>query len=125
MKVTNLRLLTNNYQTMFHFYNDKLKLECMYGDLDSNYADFKFGDIYLSLFNKKAMMSVLNFKENDEFKNFQQAIIIKVDDLHATYDYVSKITNIITKPTERIEWGINCFHIVDPDENILEFYTDI
>lgn len=31
MGLTNLRLLTNQYRTMFHFYKEKLGLEVVYG----------------------------------------------------------------------------------------------
>ncbi|MFY2829005.1 hypothetical protein [Staphylococcus arlettae] len=41
---------------MFQFYKEQLGLECMYGHEDSNYADFKLGDIYLPLFDKALMM---------------------------------------------------------------------
>ncbi|MBF2283649.1 VOC family protein [Staphylococcus epidermidis] len=39
MRIINIRLLTNQYQTMFYFYKDKLGLEAVYGNENFNYED--------------------------------------------------------------------------------------
>lgn len=45
MRLINIRLLTNQYRTMFYFYKEKL------------------GEVYLSLFSQEEMMKALNYNE--------------------------------------------------------------
>ncbi|QZZ03625.1 VOC family protein [Staphylococcus arlettae] len=123
MRVTNIRLLTHDFRTMFQFYKEQLGLECMYGHEDSNYADFKLGDIYLSLFDKALMMEALNYEDAMTDKHIQQIIVVEVTDLNKTYTSLLNKVNVITEPTPREAWGIKCFHILDPDNNIIEFYN--
>lgn len=123
MSVTNIRLLTHDFRTMFQFYKEQLGLECMYGHEDSNYADFKLGDIYLSLFDKALMMEALNYEDAMTDKHIQQIIVVEVTDLNKTYTSLLNKVNVITEPTPREAWGIKCFHILDPDNNIIEFYN--
>ncbi len=125
MRLTNIRLLTNQYRTMFQFYKEKLCLECVYGNENSNYADFKIGDIYLSLFSKEEMMKVLNYNGAAEVNSVQQVVVVEVQDLNKCYESLINKVKVVTEPTTREAWGIKCFHILDPDNNIIEFYTSL
>lgn len=125
MRVTNIRLLTHDFRTMFQFYNEQLSLECMYGNEDANYADFKLGEIYLSLFDKALMMEALNYDDAKTDKHVQQIIVVEVEDLNKTYESLLNKVTVITEPTNRAAWGIKCFHILDPDDNIIEFYNPL
>ncbi|MGD6769364.1 VOC family protein [Staphylococcus arlettae] len=123
MRATNIKLLTHDFRTMFQFYKEQLALECMYGHEESNYADFKLEEIYLSLFDKALMMEALNYEEAMTDKHIQQIIVVEVTDLNKTYESLCNKVTVITEPTPREAWGIKCFHILDPDNNIIEFYN--
>ena len=125
MKVTNIRLLTNDYQSQFKFYKETLNLECVYGNENSNYADFKLGEVYLSLFVKEHMMKALNLTNDPHDKTHNQVIVVEVDDVDQTYKKFKDKLNVITEPTNRDVWGIRCFHILDPEDNVLEFYNSL
>ncbi|WP_425255113.1 VOC family protein [Mammaliicoccus sciuri] len=125
MRLTNIRLLTDQYRTMFHFYKENLGIEVVYGNINSNYADFKLGEVYLSLFSKEEMMKALNYKGVAETDSVQQVIVVEVQDLNKYYESFINKVNVVTEPTAREAWGIKCFHILDPDDNILEFYTPL
>lgn len=125
MRLTNIRLLTNQYRTMFQFYKHKLSLECVYGNENSNYADFKLGEVYLSLFSKEEMMQALNYKGVAETDSVQQVIVVEVQDLNKCYESLINKVKVVTEPTTREAWSIKCFHILDPDNNILEFYSPL
>ncbi|MFY2829004.1 VOC family protein [Staphylococcus arlettae] len=56
-------------------------------------------------------------------KHIQQIIVVEVTDLNKTYTSLLNKVNVITELTPRGAWGIKCFHILDPDNNIIEFYN--
>lgn len=126
MKITNIRLLTDNFESMFDFYHNILKATCVFGDRQGNYADFDFGGIYLSLFDKQLMADALNL--NDQFGNEHynaQIIIIEANNLEKLYDALKNKVNVLDEPIARQAWGIKCFHVTDPDDNIIEFYEGL
>lgn len=126
MKITNIRLLTDNFENMFDFYHDSLKATCVLGDRQGNYADFDFAGVYLSLFDKQLMADALEL--DDQFENGHynaQIIIIEADNLEKLYNILKNNVNVLDEPTVRQAWGIKCFHVIDPEDNIIEFYEGL
>lgn len=62
MRIINIRLFTNECQTMFYFYKDKLGLEAVYGNKNSNYSDFN--KYYEFLINKINVVIQPNDRES-------------------------------------------------------------
>lgn len=126
MKLTNIRLLTDNFEEMFDFYHDILKVTCVFGERQGVYADFDFDGTYLSLFDKQLMAEALKFKDffgNED--NHSQIIIIEADNLENLYNALKSEVKVIDEPTEQQAWGIKCFHVCDPDGNLIEFYKGL
>lgn len=126
MKITNIRLLTNDFENMFNFYHDILKATCVFGNKQGNYADFDFAGVYLSLFDKQLMVDALKLDDqlgNEHYNT--QMIIIEADNLEKLYNQLKNDVNVLDEPTEQQEWGIKCFHVIDPDNNIIEFYEGL
>lgn len=122
MKLTNIRLLTDNFTEMFDFYHNLLKVRCVFGERDGVYADFDFDGVYLSLFDKQLMAETIELQGQVDNNN-KQIIIVEAANLEELYNSLTGNVNVLDTPTEREAWGIKCFHITDPDNNIIEFYT--
>lgn len=45
--------------------------------------------------------------------------------IYKFYESLINKVKVVTEPTTREAWGIKCFHILDPDNNILEFYSPL
>lgn len=55
-----------------------------------------------------------------------QCLIIAVDDVDVTYESLkSKGTQFINTPHDMNDWGVRCFHLYDPDGNLIEVNKEI
>ena len=129
MKFSNIRLLVNNFDKCFIFYNDILGLECNWGKLGENYASFTVGGIsVLALFKAELMSSAINNGEVRENEILQDkiAIIIQVDNVDETYTSLQdKGVIFLTEPKDMTAWRIRVAHFRDPENNLFELYSDL
>lgn len=86
MKFSNIRLLVNDFDNCFTFYNDILGLECTWGKTGDNFASFNIGiPSGLALFKAELMSLAINEKaEKNETLQDKMAVIIEVDSVDAT-----------------------------------------
>lgn len=126
MELTNIRLLVDNYKACFVFYRNVLDFKVIWGDEDSNYADFEFEGITLSLFERKQMAAAIGAEYHILRKRSDKAaLIFKVDDVEAKYRELQKKVDFITEPTVQENWGIKVAHFRDPAGNLLEIYENL
>ncbi|WP_203333923.1 VOC family protein [Planococcus beigongshangi] len=126
MELTNIRLLVDNYKACFMFYRNVLDFKVIWGDEDSNYADFEFKGITLSLFERKQMADAIGAEYHILRKRSDKAaLIFKVDDVEAKYRELQKKVDFITEPTVQETWGIKVAHFRDPAGNLLEIYENL
>jgi predicted enzyme related to lactoylglutathione lyase len=127
MKFNNIRLLVNDFDKAFTFYNDTLGIECTWGKLGENFASFNIGlESGLAIFKAELMdMAIgnLNAKKNGEFQD-KSVIIIEVESLSDTYE---KLKNqgvaFLTEPKDMPAWGIRVAHFRDTEGNLLEIFS--
>jgi predicted enzyme related to lactoylglutathione lyase len=129
MKFSNIRLLVNDFDKCFTFYNENLGLECTWGKLGENYASFNIGITSgLALF-KAELMSIAITNETagkNEILQDKVAIIIQVDSVNETYNLLqNKGVKFITEPKDMIAWGIRVAHFRDPENNLIELYSEL
>lgn len=129
MKFSNIRLLVNDFDKCFTFYNDILGLECTWGKPGDNFASFNIGiPSGLNLFKAELMdIAIQNTgtREN-EFVQDKMAIIVQVDNLNVTYNSLqSKGVNFLTEPKDMTAWGIRVAHFRDPENNLIELYSEL
>lgn len=65
---------------------------------------------------------------DDHFGNKQyntQMIIIEADNPEKLYNALKNNVNVLDEPTVRQLWGIKCFQVTNPDDNIIEFYEGL
>ena len=128
MKFSNIRLLVNDFDKCFTFYNDILGLECTWGKPGENYASFSLGHTSaLALFKAELMGSAINSKaEKNEILQDKIAIIIQVDNIEETYiSLQDKGVRFLTAPKDMTPWGIRVVHFRDPEHNLFELYSDL
>lgn len=127
MKFSNIRLLVNDFDKAFAFYNDTLGLECSWGKLGENFASFNIGlESGLAIFKAELMgMAIDNFnaKKKGEFQD-RSVIIIEVENVSDTYEKLkSKGITFLTEPKDMPAWGIRVAHFRDTEDNLLEIFS--
>ena len=126
MEFTHTRLLVDNYKECFLFYRDVLGFNVTWGDENSNYADFKFNDATLGIFERKQMAEAIGDKYSvDIEKADRTALIFKVKNVEKTYHEIKGKVEFITKPTEQKDWGIKVAHFRDPAGSLIEIHERI
>lgn len=128
MKFSNIRLLVNDFDNCFTFYNDILGLECTWGKTGDNFASFNIGiPSGLALFKAELMSLAINEKaEKNETLQDKMAVIIEVDSVDATYILLqSKGVKFLTEPKDMPTWGIRVVHFRDPEHNLIELYSEL
>lgn len=129
MKLNNIRVLVNDFEKSFSFYNEVLGLNCTWGDKNGVYASFDMGlPSALCIFKAELMAESISGKY--EPVNSQSldkvAIIIEVDDVDKTYDDLkSKSVQFITTPKDMQAWGIRTAHFRDTEGNLLEIFSNL
>lgn len=129
MRFSNIRLLVNDFDKCFTFYNDILGLECTWGKLGDNYASFNIGNPSgLALFKAELMNIAINNADAKKSETWQDkiAIIVQVDSVIETYNSLqSKGVTFLTEPKDMTAWGIRVAHFRDPENNLIELYSDL
>jgi len=129
MKFSNLRLLVNDFDKCFTFYHDVLALECTWGKPGDNFASFNIGKpSALALFKTELMSIAINnagAKKNETLQD-KFAIIVQVDSVNDSYNLLlSKGVLFLTEPKDMTAWGIRVAHFRDPENNLIELYSEL
>lgn len=129
MKFSNIRLLVNDFDKSFNFYNDILGLECTWGKPGDNFASFNIGiDSGLAIFKAELMaMAINNFDANkNEILQDKISIIIQVENVNESYQALkSKGVNFLNEPKDMPAWGIRVAHFRDTENNLFELYSEL
>jgi predicted enzyme related to lactoylglutathione lyase len=127
MKFNNIRLLVNDFDKAYTFYNDTLGLECTWGKLGDNFASFNIGlESGLGIFKAELMdMAIgnLNARKNGELQD-RSVMVIEVENVSATYEKLkNKGVTFLTEPKDMPDWGIRVAHFRDTEGNLLEIFS--
>ncbi|MDR7210204.1 VOC family protein [Flavobacterium piscis] len=129
MKFSNIRLLVNDFDKSFTFYKNILGLECTWGKLGDNFASFNIGyPSGLALFKAELMNIAINNAEAKQNEILQDkiAIIVQVNNVNETYNSLqSKGIKFLTEPKDMTAWGIRVTHFRDPENNLIELFSDL
>lgn len=127
MKFNNIRLLVNDFDKAFAFYNDTLGLECTWGKPGENFASFNIGlESGLAIFKAELMaMAIGNFNANKKVEFQDRAVIvIEVENVSDTYEKLkNKGITFLTEPKDMPAWGIRVAHFRDMEENLFEIFS--
>ncbi|HVA97377.1 MAG TPA: VOC family protein [Bacteroidia bacterium] len=128
MKFNNIRLLVNDFDKSFTFYNEILGLECTWGKLGENFASFNIGiESGLAIFKAELMAIAIN-SNSTKNENLQDktAIIVSVENVNKSYRTLKdKGVNFIDEPKDMSAWGIRVVHFRDTENNLFELFSEL
>lgn len=129
MKFSNIRLLVNDFDKCFTFYNDMLGLECSWGKPGESYASFNIGiPSGLALFKAELMSEAIDNSAaaKNEILQDKSAIIIEVENVNETFENLKgKCVVFLTEPKDMPAWGIRIAHFRDPENNLIELFSTL
>lgn len=122
MKMTYVRLLVDQFDDCFDFYSKVMKFETTWGSKGDVYASFQAGEsTMLSLFKKELMREHIGGGAAVTGEDHKAMLIFEADDVDATYvRLLGKDIACINAPHDMPGWGIRCFHLQDPENNLIE-----
>jgi lactoylglutathione lyase len=127
MKLSNIRLLVNNFDKCFTFYNSTIGLECTWGKPGENFASFNLGlPSGLAIFKAGLMDIAINkpATEKKEIFTDKAVIVIEVENVDETYkELKSKGVQFLNEPKDMAAWGIRVTHFRDPENNLIELHS--
>lgn len=129
MKFTNVRLLVKDYRKCFNFYTEQLGLEAAW-DVEECYASFKVADGIegLALFTSDFMAPAVGNADKVQPVGFREKSMIsfEVDNVDESYQaFLAKGIKFINEPMDMPDWGMRVVHLYDPEENLIELYTQL
>lgn len=129
MKLSNIRLLVNDFEKSFYFYNKTLGLNCTWGDKYAVFASFDIGlPSGLAIFKSELMAEATrnNKANSNNASNDKFAIIIEVENVDEMFkELKTKSIKFITEPKDMVAWGIRVAHFRDPDGNLIEIFSNL
>jgi catechol 2,3-dioxygenase-like lactoylglutathione lyase family enzyme len=124
---THTRLLVSKFKECFAFYRDVMGFPVMWGDESGTYASFDVGDHILALFMRDLMAEAIGAEPPRPRPEQQDYVCLTFDvqDVDTAYQTLKhKGADPITEPHDREDWGVRCFHLRDPDGNLIEVNRD-
>ncbi|MCR4329263.1 MAG: cupin domain-containing protein [Candidatus Roizmanbacteria bacterium] len=123
--ISSFKLLADNFEKMYNFYSDVLKLPLESGNKTGPYAQFSFGSVKISLLEKKHLFTTLHLQDN--VGTSQSCVLTfsvnSVDEMEKLLKNSNVI--ILSSASDFNEWGVRALHIADPEGNIIELNQDL
>jgi predicted enzyme related to lactoylglutathione lyase len=130
MKLDNLRILTGNMPQMFAFYKDTIGLKPTWGDAESTYASFadENGKTALALFDRTEMLEALGMpdKPTPEAPRTGSLLVFEIEQVEVFYAEKAQAgASFLAEPRAMPDWGIRVAHLIDPDGNLVEIFSNM
>ena len=132
MEFSNVRLLVSDFDTCFKFYSEKLGLKITWGKLGGEYASFDIGlkseHMGLSIFKSDLMAQALGNSEKQLPVGFREksVVIFKVDNVDTVYErLLNSGVEFINQPQDMTGWGMRAVHLYDPENNLIELWSEL
>ena len=119
MRLSQARLLVEDYGAAFRFYRDELALEPGFGDESSGYASFAVGDGTIAIFARSEQGQAVELRKPGD----ATIVVLEVDDTAALAD--RRRAHVVAGPLDRPDWGGRVAYVRDPSGNLLELFEPI
>lgn len=129
MRLSHIRLLTNQFPEMFRFYHDALDLRVRWGDEHGVYADLDTGTgVDIALFSRERIAEIVGTSDKPQYTAAQDPImlIIAVDDVDFRANrLIEHGARLVNPPADQPDHGIRSAHLRDPDSNLIELNSEL
>ncbi len=119
MRLSQVRLLVDDFPGCFRFLRDALGLECSSGAEDEDYASFAAGDGTIALFRRAGQDAVVGLRAAGD----SALVVLEVDDVDAAVARLGQA--VVQGPVDQPEWGGRVAYLRDPDGNLFEFFQTL
>ena len=119
MKLSQVRLLVDDFGESFRFYHDVLGLETSFDEDDGPYASFRAGDGAIAIFERGGQAEVVGLRLPGD----GALVVLEVDDADAEVERLRE--HVVAGPVDRPGWGGRVAYVRDPDGHLLELFQTI
>ena len=122
--LSHIRLLVDNYDKMYAFYEQTLGLTVSWGKPEGDYAEFETGEAKIAIYKKQLMPKIIQSKLG---KNNQAMVInLQVEDLQTAVKFLEeKKVKLLSPATKYPDAGIEALYFEDPEGNLLEIFQNL
>jgi lactoylglutathione lyase len=116
VKLSQVRLLVDDFAGCFRFLRDDLGLECSFGAEEDDYASFSAGAGTIAVFRRPGQAGVVDLRGAGD----SALVVLEVDDVDAE---VARLGDAVVQgPVDQTEWGGRVAYLRDPDGNLFELF---
>jgi lactoylglutathione lyase len=125
MKLSQIRLITNDFNKSVAFYRDVMEFSLGTFAEGMQFASFNTGETKIEIFSRQQISEVLGEKNlpNDVESQSQFLLCLAVDEIDEVCAGLKKKGVLfINEPQDRKDWNARIAHLRDPDGNVIELY---
>jgi lactoylglutathione lyase len=125
MKLSQIRLLANDFQKSVAFYRDVMEFPLGTYAEEMQFASFKTGETKIEIFSRQNMAEVIgeNNLQTDLESKSKFLIAFDVDQVDEVCARLKdKGVVLLNEPHDRQSWNARVAHLRDPDGNVIELY---
>jgi lactoylglutathione lyase len=119
VRLSQVRLLVDDFGAAFRFYRDALGLETSFGEDEGPYASFRAGDGAVAIFERGGQEQTVDLRSPGD----GAVVVLEVDDADTE---VARLGDaVVCGPVDRPDWGGRVAYVRDPDGNLIELFQTI
>jgi catechol 2,3-dioxygenase-like lactoylglutathione lyase family enzyme len=119
VKLSQVRLLVDDFGESFRFYRDVLGLETSFGEDDGPYASFRTEGGAIAIFERGGQAEVVGLRLPGD----GAVVVLEVDDTDAEVERLRE--HVVAGPVDRTDWGGRVAYLRDPDGHLVELFQQI
>jgi lactoylglutathione lyase len=119
VKLSQVRLLVEDFAPAFRFYRDELGLSPSSGDESSGYASFATPGGTIAIFERGGQAEAVLLREPGD----SALTVLEVDDVDAVSEQLR--AHVVHSPEDKPEWGGRVAYLRDPSGNLLELFQTL